>query len=113
MLEQTKTAVRALKQAGFERSEFSCQVERHAFMVKEIDRFEGDTIVFRKRQYTEYGDVIIYVKAGLERQLSLIDNMLDAGLDVTLYQHSDGSYGYPSVKLTRLDGRGTKKEVQF
>lgn len=77
---QAQSAIDALKQAGFNRSDFSVRTKR----IWHTDS-EG-------RQFYEYGDAQIYIYAARDRQLELLPNMLWAGLNCTLpyYLASDG-----------------------
>jgi hypothetical protein len=96
MLTQTRNAIEALKKSGFKRSEFSAQVER-------------DVFIANGRRCTEYGKVNIVIWASKERQFELIDAMLANGLNVTLFEKADGSYGWPHVSVA--GGELGEKEI--
>lgn len=82
---QVKRAIEQLRQAGFERSEFSVYVER-----KYVGHFNG------KRAY-EYGRARIVMYPPKERIIERYCGLLVAGLSVMHVVRSDGRAGYPLV----------------
>ena len=99
MLIQTRDAINSLKAAGFKRNEFRVRTERRRF-------------IHLAQEVVEYGDAIITIWANRERQLSLVDAMIENGLDVILYRKPDGTLSYPYVKLA-IGETGKKREFSL
>ena len=83
MLEQTKRTIRKMKEAGFERSEFSVNVDRHYIPNSRRD--------YGKALY-EYGDAVITVtsSSAYKNIGEMVDQIIVAGLGVTEYCMSNG-----------------------
>ena len=93
MLIQTKQAVDALLNAGYNRSEFCCRTPRNSRGEYELPR--------------------ILVWASKERQLELAEAVAAAGLNVYVYKNkATGHYGWPAYELA-YNGGGTVKTVLY
>lgn len=84
---QAKRAIGCMRAAGYRRGEFRVQTER------KVTRRDY-------RRCVEYGDAKIFVDgATRERQMKLVDAVLDAGVNVTVTIMPDGRWGYPTYEL--------------
>ncbi|KKN29319.1 hypothetical protein LCGC14_0845290 [marine sediment metagenome] len=72
--EQVKRAIKALKNAGYARKEFSVQVERI---------YQGLHPETKKAMYA-YGNAEVYIRASIKRQLELAQAVADNGISVTI-----------------------------
>jgi hypothetical protein len=69
---QVKRTVKAMKRAGFKRSEFIC-------------RNDSNTYTHKGRRITEYGSAIVSPRIKTEEVIERIPAMLENGLDVTVF----------------------------
>lgn len=70
--EQVKRTVKAMKRAGFKRSEFIC-------------RNDSRTFTHKGRRITEYGSAIVSPRIKTEEVIKRIPALLENGLDVTVF----------------------------
>jgi hypothetical protein len=91
---QVKRVVDALKAAGFKRSEFRVNVNRH--MVKG----------WNGHRYAEYGDACIVVLADAETQFAHLPAVLEqSGIDVSIWRTGTG-WSYPHYAQSSSSRKG-------
>jgi hypothetical protein len=82
---QVKRTVKAMKRAGFKRSEFIC-------------RNDSNTYTHKGRRITEYGSAIVSPRIKTEEVIERIPAMLENGLDVTVMEMKSTGYKIILIK---------------
>lgn len=88
--EQSKRAIDKMKAAGFKRSEFRVRTETKSYKMND-----------GRRAY-EYGDALISCHASRDRQMEMIDAMVEAGLNVEV-SHYMASPDRKEINIVLID----------
>lgn len=94
MTEQTKNAIKAMLESGFNRSDFSARVERI---------YQGKHPETGKAMYA-YGNVEVDMKCHKDITIANAEAMADNGLHVIIPKKSDGTLSWPLVKYNGRSG---------
>jgi hypothetical protein len=83
IITQCDDAVAALKAAGYKRSEFSVRVAKTS---KTVDG----------QRFTTYGDPVVTIWSSKAKQFEMINQVIAAGFNVSLFVDQHGKASYPA-----------------